>query len=285
MDDDGAETCDTLLVTVLNVAPVPSIDTLTDETGAEIGVDVPVALVGLDVYLAGSFNDAGTLDTHTANISWGDETPIEPGDVTETPFGPPGSTEGMDGDVVGSRSHAYRNPGDYTITLSVIDDDGGVGTTTAPIRVADPIEATEEVIEDLILLAEDDPNVAAALDKLRGEHGGQAENGALDMLEQGNLNAALEKIKQGLQELEAAEAVDPNLDLTFIKGLLALTAKSTAVEAIGQAEAVATKPNELRKIQQAKDLVAQGDTLLAAFDYVGAVDRYQRVVREVQGIH
>ena len=122
------------------------------------------------------------------------------------------------------------------------------------------------------------------VDKLRGEKDGHARNGALDMLEQGNPNAALEKIKQALRYLEAAEAVDPSLDLADVKGLLALTAKSEAVDAIAQAEAAASKQNERNKIAQAHDLVSQGDALLAVWDYVGAVDRYQEAVRKVQGI-
>jgi len=66
--------------------------------------------------------------------------------------------------------------------------------------------------------------------------------------------------------------------------VLALVGKSAAVEAIEGAEAVAFKPNDLLKIQQAKDLVAQGDALLAAHDYVGAVDKCQQAVRKVQNM-
>ena len=95
----------------------------------------------------------------------------------------------------------------------------------------------------------------------------------------------MEKIKQALKYLEAAEAANPNLDLTYDKGLLALAAKSVSVGAIAEAEAVAFKPNDLLKIQQAKNLVAQGDALLAAYDYVSAVDQYQQAVREVQNIY
>lgn len=43
---------------------------------------------------------------------------------------------------------------------------------------------------------------------------------------------------------------------------------------------MAFRPNDLLKIQQAKDLVAQGDALLEAHDYVGAVDKYQQAVRK-----
>ena len=267
------------MVTAENVPPVASIDSITDETGAEIGVDVPVALVGLEVDLAGSFTDVGIVDTHTVGteISWGD------GSKDVYPYFD--TFNDCLGGVTGTLndSHIYADPGMYTITLKVTDDDGGVGTTIAPIEVVDAAGAIAEVVESLTPLA-DAPNIQAAIDKLQGEQGGNASNGALDKLEQGNPNAALEKIKQALAYLEAAEAADPSLDLTYDKGLLGLAAKSVTVGAIAEAEAVAFKPNDLLKIQQAKDLVAQGDALLAAHNYVGAVDKYQQAMRKVQNI-
>jgi hypothetical protein len=276
-DSHGAQGSDTVVVTAENVPPVASIDSITDESGAEIGVNVPVALVGLEVDLAGSFTDVGTVDTHTAQINWGD------GSTDEDPeFN---AFSDCVGGVTGTlnAAHIYADPGIYTITLNVTDDDAGVGTTTAQIEVVDAAGAIEAVVEALTPLA-DDPNVQAAIDKLQGEQDGHASNGALDKLEQDNPNAALEKIKQALAYLEAAEAADPSLDLTYDEGLLALAGKSVAVGAIEDAEALAFKPNDLLKIQQAKDLVAQGDALLAAHDYVGAVDKYQQAVREVQNI-
>jgi len=278
-DSHGASGSDTVVVTAENVPPVASIDSITDETGAEIGVDVPVALVGLEVDLAGSFTDVGIVDTHTVGteISWGD------GSKDVYPYFD--TFNDCLGGVTGTLndSHIYADPGMYTITLKVTDDDGGVGTTIAPIEVVDAAGAIAEVVESLTPLA-DAPNIQAAIDKLQGEQGGNASNGALDKLEQGNPNAALEKIKQALAYLEAAEAADPSLDLTYDKGLLGLAAKSVTVGAIAEAEAVAFKPNDLLKIQQAKDLVAQGDALLAAHNYVGAVDKYQQAMRKVQNI-
>ena len=163
------------------------------------------------------------------------------------------------------------------------DDAAGVGATTFQIEVVDAAGAVASVVESLAPLA-DDKNLQAALDKLQGGQGGDAGNGALDKLEQGNLNAALEKIVQALAYLEAAEAADPGLDLTYDKGLLALAAKSVAVEAVAAEEEVADKPAELRKIEQAEALMSQGDALLAARDYLGAVNRYQLAIRAVQGI-
>ena len=86
------------------------------------------------------------------------------------------------------------------------------------------------------------------------------------------------------QSLERAGSVDPSLDMDQIKGLLALSAKSITVNEIVQAEMEAKKPKEFKKIEQAWDLVADGDAFLADQDYLGAVESYQEAQREVQGI-
>jgi len=276
-DNRGAQGSDIVVVTAENVAPVVSIDSITDETGAEIGVDVPVALVGIGVNLAGSFTDVGMLDTHTAEINWGDGSEDIEGDFEYFTD----CTGGFEGFL--KTMHIYAVPSNYTITLNVTDNDNDFSTTTAQIEVVDAAGAIASVVESLTPLA-DEPNVQAAIDKLQGEQDGEASNGALDKLEKGNLNAALQKIKQALEYLEAAEASNPSLDLTYDKGLLALAGKSVVVGAIAEAEAAAFKPNHLLKIQQAKSEVAQGDALLAALNYVGAVDMYQQAVREVQNI-
>ncbi|HPM81747.1 MAG TPA: PKD domain-containing protein [Candidatus Anammoximicrobium sp.] len=108
-DDDGGVTTETITVTVQNVAP--TINAGPDRTAKE----------GQLVSLApATFHDAGTLDTHVATIDWGDGT-VEAGVVTESPFGPPGSTLGMNGTIAGS--HVYADDGTYRVTVSVRDDD------------------------------------------------------------------------------------------------------------------------------------------------------------------
>ncbi len=101
-DDEGAVGSDTLVVTVRNVAP--TVDVGPDQT----------ADAGEVVYFSGVFTDPGTLDAHTIAWDFGDEATVS---GTLTPM------------------HTYANSGTYTVTLTVTDDDGGVGSDSARIRV------------------------------------------------------------------------------------------------------------------------------------------------------
>jgi len=121
-DDDEATTCDTLNVTVNNVAPI--LDAGGDQTVNEGDI------VLLD---PATFNDLGTLDTHTATIDWGDGTAPEAGVVFESPFGPPGDAAGANGMVSGS--HVYAGNDLYTVTICVTDDDGDQTCDTLTVTV------------------------------------------------------------------------------------------------------------------------------------------------------
>ena len=89
------------------------------------------ATVNLD---PATFTDAGTADTHTATIDWGDGTAADVGVVAETPTGPPGSTTPAAGTISGS--HVYADNGIYTVTVTVLDDDGASHVDTFTVTVA-----------------------------------------------------------------------------------------------------------------------------------------------------
>lgn len=100
----------------------------------EVNFDSDLAIdEGAPSIILAIFNDRGSLDNHTSMIDWGDESPLDIGVVSEIPYGPPGSTAGMNGTVDGT--HVYGDDGIYTVTVAVTDDDGGVAEDTLTVNV------------------------------------------------------------------------------------------------------------------------------------------------------
>lgn len=72
--------------------------------------------VGTSVSVSAPYSDAGSNDTHTWSVSWGD-----------------GSSDNGNGAVAGS--HVYPAPGVYTVTVTVTDDDSDSDTETSALDV------------------------------------------------------------------------------------------------------------------------------------------------------
>jgi hypothetical protein len=131
--NDGMEYADdSIEVTVHNVAP--SFESLSLSPSEDIQPGVAVQLIGM-------FSDPGLLDMHTVIIDWGDGSSsmfsAEAG-VTEI-----------------SSSHSYAEAGDFMISVTVTDDDGGscheslnltVSTPPAPPASPDPLK---DMIQEL----------------------------------------------------------------------------------------------------------------------------------------
>ncbi|CAG0926758.1 hypothetical protein PLCT1_00142, partial [Planctomycetaceae bacterium] len=107
-DDDGLVGSDTLRLSVSNIAP--TVYAGPNQTAVE----------GSVVSFNGAFTDPGVLDTHSIWWNFGDGE-MSSGTLTPT--------------------HAYADNGTYTVTLSVFDDDGGVGADVLLVTVsnADPM--------------------------------------------------------------------------------------------------------------------------------------------------
>jgi peptide/nickel transport system substrate-binding protein len=108
-DDDGGYGFDTRRIVVNNVAPT-----------VYAGED-KIVFAGEIVQFEGSFEDPGYLDTH--EITWD--------------FG-----NGITAEGTLTPNHAYINDETYTVTLTVVDDDGGSGSDTLTMEVHS-IEAIE----------------------------------------------------------------------------------------------------------------------------------------------
>ncbi|TPW18259.1 MAG: PDK repeat-containing protein, partial [bacterium] len=108
-DNDGGASSQSFMATIANVAP--ALAALTDQSASE------GALVRLE---GAAFTDPGLLDTHTATVDWGDGT----------------SAAASISSKVLQAQHNYGDDGQFTVIVTVTDDDGGVSSRTFKADVA-----------------------------------------------------------------------------------------------------------------------------------------------------
>lgn len=112
---DDSDVCDRTnqSVTVENVEP-------------SVRVNVSDAVLSKPVRLRVQISDPGVNDSHSGEIAWGD------GTVETVPV------RDQEGTGPVTVNHTYTDPGTYTATVLVEDDDGGVGRKVVRILVAEP---------------------------------------------------------------------------------------------------------------------------------------------------
>jgi PKD repeat protein len=135
-DDEGLTSIDEALVTVNNVEPAVSIDSIEQPNPHFI-------LPHQVLTFTGSFTDPGWLDVHAATWDFGDGT-SELGTVIE---------ENIEPDATGTTitTHTYSEPGTCNVTLTVTDDDGGVSivtTTVTVVRAEEGVGAIDDYIQN-----------------------------------------------------------------------------------------------------------------------------------------
>ena len=126
--DDAVEN---LTLTVSDIGgDVTAATALTDDDSATVTVhNVPptVSALGDNINEAGTatvsatFTDPGVLDTHTGSINWGDGSPTQLVSVVALAAGV---------------THVYGDNGAYAVTVTITDDDGGVGVGNVVVQVA-----------------------------------------------------------------------------------------------------------------------------------------------------
>jgi hypothetical protein len=210
----GSALDNTAVVSVLNVAPAIAGFTVTNSAGQRIGIDVPFALVRTPVRVSATFRDPGKADHQTAQVNWGDG-------IVEHQAAFSSFTDAFGG-ALGSLAHAHRYAlgGQYTVALSVSDDDGGADDESTSVRVLTPEQALAEILELLeeAIAAATNPAVRAALEKARVAllgHGA-ASDGALRMLAENRPDAAAGFVVQAIDWTQRARALGADVDLAIV---------------------------------------------------------------------
>lgn len=272
---DGSEGVGYADVVVNNVPPVIQAITLRDDLGQLIGSDIPFAIVGLDVFFDGTFSDAGTPDTHTASIEWGDG-----GTDDQSTFDQYSDSTGGALGLARDR-HIYADPGQYPVRFEVVDDDGGMVDAVTPLEVISVRDALQSLVDEInaMIEAATDPKLKAALIAIRnaliGNNNGLANNGALDAYDAENLKETFVKFRAVLTAVEEAE-IKLSIDLTHVKNILGLAAKSiiTGVYNDRVAATPDPSPGQLSQLETMQALIAYGNERLQQLDYRGAIDAY-----------
>jgi 3',5'-cyclic AMP phosphodiesterase CpdA len=142
-DNLGVTSVDSADITIKNVNPLAEIKKIESSSLSE-GFSFDV-----------SFNDPGWLDIHTASVDWGDGS-IQNISIDENNLSP--ETYGKT-----SISHKYRPIKDYTIKLTVIDDDGGA--VSAKFIIQSPKQLKIESLAKLKSIKTENKLIRKELDK------------------------------------------------------------------------------------------------------------------------
>jgi len=138
-DNSSASAARSTTATIINVAPNATVaDNHTVNEGSSLSLTLATFTDPGYTHSA-----AGTTETFTTTIDWGDGSPLEAGELTITQ----GSTGVLtSGSLAGW--HTYANNGTYTVAIVVSDDDQGTTTESFTVEVTNvaPVLLTTEAL-------------------------------------------------------------------------------------------------------------------------------------------
>ena len=213
-DDDGLSDIDTAGITVNNVAPTVSIDSVEQPRPQFI-------LPYQNLTFNGSFTDPGWLDMHTSLWDFGDGS-SNPGTLTE---------ENDEPDATGTTTtiYNYSVPGMYSVNLTVTDDDGGVGidTDVITVTVASPTDAID-LINDYIQNLPDDA-FANNPDQRKNAFSNKFDQ-VKTKIEAGDYEGAINKLQKDILSKLDCVAEEDTADLDWISDVAAQQEAYTMIE-------------------------------------------------------
>jgi hypothetical protein len=267
-DKDGGATLALSAVTVNNLAPAVSIDSITDELGRSVADGAPL-ITGLPVQLAASASDPSPVDTLTGTVDWGDGTAVSgPTPITTT---------------LGA-GHVYNVPGATQLALSVSDDDGATSIAARSLTVLTPDAGIQWSANQLATQLAGQPAtnhrarvaLTSAINLLTGT------GSAHRRLVAGNIDGALSQISNSLARLRAASAADSTLHLDEVRGVLVQSARSIAVAVIDKAVKPGNTPRRTQQIATARGILTQALAEFVQGHDSNAINLLQRADRIIE---
>ena len=180
-DDNGTTDSISKVVTIDNVDPSSAIDLM----------DQPVdnfILPGHNLDFSGSFSDPGWGDSHISNWDFGDIT-NEAGTLIE-------ENERPDSTGTTTATHSYSNPGTYTVTLMVADDDLG-STSVAKTVVVSNAQDSAGILNSYIQSLPDN-SFSKNADKQRSNLGSKLDEIAQKIAD-GDYQGAINKLNNNIK--------------------------------------------------------------------------------------
>lgn len=169
-DPEGLSSAVVTSATISNVSPT---------IGA---IDGATVLQGEDYTSAGAFTDPGA-DAWAASVDYGDGSWVQPLTLVGSAF---------------TLSHGYAAPGIYTVTVTINDDDGGVGIGQASVAVQSPQQAIGSLLTSIASLAD-----VGALSPGNAQSLSATLKAARDRLDAGNPRAAANQLRAFINQAYA----------------------------------------------------------------------------------